>query len=68
MINDWKLCGIYKFIVHTTTIFVLNIKKNTKIMFKTKMNLKITLTLRIAKYPPPLYQSLPTSEPHFHTN
>ena len=26
MINDWKLCGIYKFIVHTTTIFVLNIK------------------------------------------
>ena len=27
MINDWKLCGIYKFIVHTTTIFVLNIEK-----------------------------------------
>ena len=36
-------------------------------MFKTKINLKITLTLRIAKSPPPVYQSLPTSEPHIHT-
>ena len=35
-------------------------------MFITKMNLKITLTLRIAKLPPPLYQSLPTSEPHLY--